>query len=380
MNADNLEFENRLIKKGDCLFLPELPLRNSSEFGMIIDDNILRYLKRLPLLFYVGETKKNSKTKQVETIKIKRKKTKQSALSSESFPIQLFKIVKVPKMYNVIHWFYNGIYPTLDDYNKSFDFFNDEMETLSRYAIELFQHQPKALQYLNTELNHLYKKHEAADIFILCKMLINNLQIPQYNLFTKFFSRNRKQDFINIMTDSDLSFSEEDAKAYYDLNERASLDTNYISSDNRVKRFNNPKEFILDSSSAEFASEIDRIKKLQRRIKDDEIKNDKRFIPVITQEIIDDLELTIFDTSVLEETNQTLYIFIDKYNNKRLYIEDFYYEFYISDQRNVIDNDYIVPIDDNRHLKYSTKSFEDLKALQFAINDNHKRFMKKGSF
>ncbi len=378
MKVEALQFQHRTFKKNDCLFLEKLPEMESMVDDIHIDKNMYKYLKRLPIIFYAGEIKKEPDG-DVLFVKIKKRKLKSSKVYKEWMPVSLFKIVQTPKMQDVISWFFNGVYPSVEDYTNNFDFFKAEMETLSRYCIELFQYKPKALQYLNKELNHLYATNTVQDVFLLYKTVINNFGIQSYELYNKFIARSSKQRFIDVAMSLDSDMCTKDAIALFDLNDRAVLDIPYMSSSDRLKRYSNPKEFVLDAKSKSFASEVDELKKLNRRIKDNAIANDSRFLKEVNQDIIDELELTIFDTSILEETDQLLYIFIDKDNNKRFYLEDFFYEFYVSEYRNVIDNDYIVPLAE-QHMKYSTSKIKDLKSIIFAINDNHKNFMVKGSF
>ena len=100
----------------------------------------------------------------------------------------------------------------------------------------------------------------------------------------------------------------------------------------------------------------------------------------IDQDIINQYELTIYDVMALENTNKILFIFIDKDNNKRMYLEDFYYEFYISKNTSIIKNDYIVDYDKNTHIKYSFMDMDVLKKFNFAANSNYKSFMQGGKF
>jgi len=110
------------------------------------------------------------------------------------------------------------------------------------------------------------------------------------------------------------------------------------------------------------------------------VRNDTRFLKELNQNVIDELELTIFNVKTLPNRNQILFIFIDKDNNKRFFVDDFNFIFYVSNKTNIIENDYLTKYDESTHIPFIIQNYEVLKHLKFAVNDNYKRFMKKGKF
>jgi len=111
------------------------------------------------------------------------------------------------------------------------------------------------------------------------------------------------------------------------------------------------------------------------KIKQEKLNNDSRFLKELNEKIIEDLELTIIDTFIDEKQNQIIYIFLDKDSNKRYFIESFVYEFFLSKEFNVINNDYFESYDNEKFIKYTVYSFWDYQRLRSEINKNYKRII-----
>jgi len=367
------------ISKNDAITLYELPELNS-EIGQnkdyFIDDKAYTYLKRLPIIFYILDVKEDD-----GDIAIQIKRTKTSKANKDKalwFPIEIFKAVEVPRMNDIINWIYDGKYATnASDFPDNLRIFKSELEQISRYIIELFQYRPKHLTYLNSLLNHLYVSFNPIEILTFVKDYILWNRIPREHLFIKFLKQSKREKFISVAQSLDPLKSRDDVIAYWDLNRKLVFDIPYISNEERLDRYLYPNKIRLNNyQSKELDEQIDNILSKDSL---NRIKNNSGFLGEISQEIIDDLELTIFNVTVLEQQNQYLFIFIDKYNNKRYYLEDFYYEFYLSKDYDILDNDYIEPLSP-KHVKYSLTKCDHLKQLNYNINSNYKHFMKEGKF
>lgn len=108
------------------------------------------------------------------------------------------------------------------------------------------------------------------------------------------------------------------------------------------------------------------------------MKNDKRFIQELTQEIIDSRELTLFNTCTVKSLNGVLFTFIDKHNQKVYYLKPFEFEFYCSRHPNVLMNDYIVPLSLDSHTKYKIINYKDLKSLKYSLNNAYDKYVRSG--
>ena len=371
-----LKFENRQLKKGDAIYLAFLPEKyvEYNEFIKVFNDGDILFLKRLSIISYVGNIDKDGENIQI-------KKNKQSKIDSDSkwFPVNLFRPVKVPKLNNVIDWIYDGEFASSENYPDAFKLFKSELEMISNYIIEIFQYTPKLLHFLNSRLNHLYNTNSTEDILKLCKNIILWNEIPAFLLFTKYIKRSRREQFIKVALDLKPEFSTEDVIAYWELNRKAILKVEYKSNEDRLDDYLYPGRNKIKKGSDEDVALDKQIEDILNKERENLIKNNKSYISEINQKIIYENELVIFDVISLDNMDKLLFIFIDKDNKKRYYIEDFYYEFYLSKKTDMIENDYIVDRTTD-HKKYSISSFEKLRNIGFAINSNYKNFMKKGSF
>ena len=151
----------------------------------------------------------------------------------------------------------------------------------------------------------------------------------------------------------------------------------WLSNEDLIERRNNPNASILKSSSSEEFKKIRaRILQIEQEKMELKIKNDPKYLKELSQEIIDQYELTIFNVVDIPDQNKTLYIFIDKDFSKKYFLSEFKFTFYISNKSGVVNNSFIVPFDPKVHGQYEIHDFALLKTLKYAINENHKRFMK----
>ena len=111
------------------------------------------------------------------------------------------------------------------------------------------------------------------------------------------------------------------------------------------------------------------------KLKQEKLNNDSRILKNLNEKIIEELELTIIDTFVDEKQNQIVYIFLDKNSRKKYFIESFVYEFFLSKEFRVIENDYFENYNSEKFIKYTIYSFWDYQRLRSEINKNYKRIL-----
>lgn len=106
--------------------------------------------------------------------------------------------------------------------------------------------------------------------------------------------------------------------------------------------------------------------------------NKELYLKELNQEIIDELELTLFNVKLLKIRNQILFTFIDNKNKKRYFLKAFEAKIYVSKHPSVIQNDYLVTPDEN-FIEYIINDWSLLNKLKFAMNHNYKRIVNINS-
>ncbi len=366
-------YETRAFKKGDCVELQ--PVQLESTYGkskdFLVDRTMKNLLGSVLSLMYVSAISKDA-----ENIKIRKAKTKPGKYEDVWFPIEIFKIVKVPKMNDVVAWLYDN-QPV--QYPSHWLIFKNEVQSISRYIPKIFQTNLKAIYLINKECNHLHFNHDSFENLMYYKTIIQQLKLSFYDRYSEFNKMTKRKQFIEACQTINPTWHTSDAISIYEMNNRNVFSNEmYISNDDRLDFWKNPKKKLeFDQNNAILQ---ERIKELAKENNKRKMLSDKRYIFELDQKVIDDLELVIFNVKTLPSRNQILFIFIDKDNNKRFYIEDFSYIFFISNQSSIINNDYIENFDTNKHMPFIVKSLEVLRTIKFAVQDSHKRFMKQGGF
>ena len=119
----------------------------------------------------------------------------------------------------------------------------------------------------------------------------------------------------------------------------------------------------------------EKIKTIITKHQENEVKKHKTidlnsmYLKELNEEIIEELQLTLFDVFLDENHNKLIYIFIDKNYNKKYYIEPYYVDVLVSKETSIIKNDYLKPID-NSFIKYRLFNHWDFRNLKKAISQN----------
>lgn len=368
-------YEERLPKRGDTIEMRQIKLNDSyGNFSCTYD--ILNKLKRNKSLMFVRKV-----TKDGNMIQIGSKKT--GNFDEMFIPSSFFRVVKVPKTNDIVNWLYDN---QLINYPEQWTPFKTQVDSISRYVVSIFQNNLRALHMINKYTNHLYFTNDSFELLIYYKTVVQQLGLVHSERYAKFNSRSIKSKFIKICLEINPLWHTRDAIGLYMIYElflRKQHDT-LILTDNLtsvqiVSFYNDPKLKAQYFNQKEIQADLtNRIIELQKENDLIQVSNDTRFIKILDQNIIDELELVVFNVKTLPHQNKILFIFIDKDNNKRFYLEDFNYVFYVSNNSNIIHNDYIEDYDDKKHQAFVIRKFDILRTLKFSVNDNYKRFMKKG--
>jgi len=280
------------------------------------------------------------------------------------------------------------------------------LRTACTYLYESFMFHPKICIHLDKHLNQKKENlltFEPLEILELYKNIIQNCKISKYQLYRGFPDRKFSQDISKISKKLEISIKE--AKAFY-IN-RSRLNPTELESvlakDDKATNINtSTKQDILNAkenyanqgqfkipdlipevikneleeipTQLSFEANVEDIAPISNPLLEDNNQEEEnsKFLPYINQEIITSLSLSLFDIRVLRQENRFLYIFIDKYNNKRYYKDHFKAEFFISKKDGVINNSYIEPNSDE-FIKYIVTNHLDLNNIRYLLDQEYRK-------
>jgi hypothetical protein len=267
------------------------------------------------------------------------------------------------KFYEIINWLF-----TNSEIPDNFISQKTQLNSLVPYLTEQFWTLPKITWYLNKHTNDLFNIPDPIEQLQLLKKLIQYNNITKNELWS--FIPERKKDLIKEIQERD-NLDENDSRAKLILIEKNGRD---ISQYTKVA----PTKRNIDLTNAENQERVRAALKHQRLIEEkkmqQETQSSNRYLTELNQDIIDELELVLFDVSLLKKTNRILYVFIDKNNEKKYYILPFAATIYISQRDGVINNDYIEERTDDFH-QYIIKDIKLYTRLKFMLNDSYKRIL-----
>lgn len=141
-----------------------------------------------------------------------------------------------------------------------------------------------------------------------------------------------------------------------------------------MKTFNFNLNVLFDVNTEQELDELnEQIRNMREQEQLNKMESDERYLKELNQDVIDKLQLIPVDAKILENINKVLYIFVDEFNTKRFYVEDYKYEFVISSNRSEIYNDYIMNIDPNIHVGVCIKDSKLVKKLKSNLTNSFKR-------
>lgn len=299
------------------------------------------------------------------------------------------KIKKVSIYTEIDNYLFNNTEISSDGLNNK-----TQLRSAITYLFESFMLLPKISIHLDTHLNKKVENlltHELLDILDFYKLIIKEHNIKRFQLYKCFPNRKYGQDINTIKNKLGITSSE--AKAYLINRKRINpkelesvlsnkalvLDTDLnneilkaIEIDKKKVEIelNNPHEEIPLETESEVEGDNAPVPNPVKTQKDT-YHNDK-FLPYLNQDIITDLSLSLFDIRILKNENKFLYIFIDKYNRKRYFKDNFKAEFFISKKTGVINNSYIEP-NSEEYIKYIVTNYLDLNKIRYLLEQDYKK-------
>ena len=226
-----------------------------------------------------------------------------------------------------------------------------DLKKVVGYIWNAFIYTPQALVYLNKHLNtYDYNSFSLKDKVLFIQFVIreNGLVISWLN--TEFQPRvDREKDF-----ELDKELTSADKRALWHLaNDFKLFETNKTSN-----QFTKPKKL----TEIEKKKINEAIEKAEKQVSSTQV------LETLTQEIIDEMELTLFDISVLESRNRIQYTFLDKRNLKVVYREPYKMNVKFHPSGNIFDKDYF---ENNENLyEYVFTSTWDYMKFRKALNES----------
>lgn len=265
----------------------------------------------------------------------------------------------------VVNWLFDGNYPKID---KSFYEYEKELEKIWTFNLrKMFNTQPHILPFFNKNVNNLYLKHDTMAYLLFCKTIIqkNNFYQTQLDLNFKFIE-NKRQKFMKL-----FSKKQTEELGTIGINTLYSLNAFFNITDKHIgfKKEDDGIGLVKKEEGKEIMKNLTTLMKLKK-----DKKNIGLYLDILNQDVIDEKRLTVFDVKKTSN-REILFIFIDKDDNKVYYKEPLNMDFYISNQTNIIYNDYIMDKNSEQFSKYNTNNYNHISKIRNAINDNFKNLI-----
>ncbi len=271
------------------------------------------------------------------------------------------------KFYEVLNWLFSGD-PNMPE---KFKMNPTKLNGIVPYITEQFWTMPQLASYLNKHVNDLYNIPDPIELLRLLKKIIQHQGLTKANCWS--FIPNRTPDLLKEIQERD-QLDSGNARAKQVMMKKLNIDSSiYFKAAPTKKNVN-----LTDSVSKTIVKEAlvqAEVNKVQE--KEEARKNDSRYLSELNQEVIDELELILFDVSLLKKTNRVLFTFIDAKNQKRYFIVPFMAEIYLSKKDGVINNDYIEKKSDD-FIHYVIQDIKLYTKLKFMLNTSYKRLVNVG--
>ncbi len=222
------------------------------------------------------------------------------------------------------------------------------------YAWVTFLHIPQAIKYLNKHVNsYEYSNFSIHEKVIFLQYIIRQQGIQPWQLRFEYPQFNNRSQ---MKKDYWKEYGSHDIDSFYALQQLGILGIQ--------KQEKKPQKLSKE--------DISKIKEVLEAEEQEQKKNDKYILTELTQEIIDQEELSIFDVRINENQNIISYTFINKENKKVIYEEPFSFEFYFHSSQNILDKDYFVDKNDQNMYKYNIIDVKQYKNLRYGITEAFK--------
>jgi len=262
------------------------------------------------------------------------------------------------------------LFSSSDKIPENFILQEKELKRLVQYLTEYIWSMPKFVIYMQKYNNLFNRKMEDNPLEFLKffrSLLIDN-KISRYQFQSIFFNFYQELQKVKKL--------EEEAK-------KKKIQLVDLVTELKIAQIKNEKIKFHENkklTGKDFKAEKDNIKnKIEKALEvsaADTSKSKSKFLKDLNKEIINDLKLTLIDIFVDEKKNNLIYIFLDENFQKKYFVKNFEFEFFISKKFNIIENDYLEPFQADNYIKYKLFNFWDYSRLRQGINNNYKSFTK----
>ena len=248
-----------------------------------------------------------------------------------------------------------------------------QSKNVKRYVIYLFEyiwHFPKMIEYFQ-KYNHLYNREidqNPLEFLKFLKQILKDNNISRYQFKANFFNFYQALQKVKKIEEEASKQKRQFQDVFIELKLAQILNTNV--------KLNTIKD-LKKKDQANIKEKIIEAQKTQAQQIQKEAGSRKRILERLDKDTIEKHQLTLIDVFIDEKHNKLIYIFLDKNFKKSYYIENFNYDFYISKEFGIINNDFLEEFDQNKFIKYTLYNFWDYSNLRRSVNKNYNNFMKQ---
>ena len=209
-------------------------------------------------------------------------------------------------------------------------------------------------------VNDLYKIPDSIDLLLFYRDLFRKQGIQKHH-FWNYFPKYTTDVIQRIQEVENLG--ENDARARFKM---------LVLSGNKNPDYVKAKPDLKDTGNINDIKEALKVEQSKKDFVIQKVVNTNLYLSHIDQELIDEMELTLFNVKLLKKRNEILMTFIDKEHRKKYYLSPFEASIYVSKSNSVIENDYLISPTDGEFIEYLISDWELLNRLKFAMNANYK--------
>jgi hypothetical protein len=276
------------------------------------------------------------------------------------------KTVSKIKFYEVLNWLFSN-----EEMPQRFIDARSQLNSIVPYIEEQFWAKPRVVRYLNRHTNYIFNIPDPIDKLELLRKVIKFQGLTKNDLYDY---RSQFQPDILKEIEERENYDEGNARARLLMMRKKGIDTSVYIKKAPTKANIAQAVTSEDKRKVEEAIQYDKV--IKKKLKEEAFLQDSRFLDDLNQDIIDSMELILFNVSLLKKANQVLLVFIDKDNQKKYYRMDFSAKFYISKKNGVINNDYIEQLTDE-YFSYIITDHKLYTKLKFMLNNNYKRILNE---
>jgi len=257
--------------------------------------------------------------------------------------------LKKPKINDLINFITSGN----SQIPESFLFYEKELKNLVQYVFEWFWYLPNFVKYLN-EFNNLYDRsiqEQPIEFLKFLQQLCKDNKISKYHLKNSFFNYYAALNKIKELENEAIKQKRQFIDYYSEI---------------KLKQILGKEIQIKKAKKVDDKNKKEKIKEIIQNAPVQKENYNNMILKELNDEIIEELQLTLFDVFLNENNNELIYIFIDKNYNKRYYIEPYYIDILVSKDTTIFKNDYLKEID-NSFIKYRITNIWNFRNLKKAI-------------